>query len=256
MYPIILRLHKNLAIQSYGVAIALGLIIAYLLAKKEITKKSLITVQTLDELTTFVSIAVLIGGRIWHRITEPELYSAWYEAIIPWTGGFSVMGSMIAALCVGIWYVRINSLPLWKILDLVGAYAPLVQGFGRIGCFLAGCCFGTQTTIWWGISYTNPDVLAPLFCPLHPTQLYSALLFFILFALLQIYKKQDPFPGSIGLVYLIGASTERFILDFLRGDQIAAPLFSVNQWIALILALLSSIIFIYRMRSYGSFSLR
>lgn len=256
MYPVILQLSDQIAIQSYGVAIACGLILAYFLAERDTQRSGLIDRTTLDELTAFIIVAVLVGGRVWHRITEPEFYQSWYETVVPWLGGYSVMGSTIAALCVGVWYVQKRSLDLWKLFDLVGSYAPLVQAFGRIGCFLAGCCFGTPTNAPWAVWYTHPATLAPRDCWIHPAQLYSAALFFGLFGLLYLLRKRPLRAGSIGLIYLIGASSERFVIDFWRGDQIAAPLFSVNQWVALVLGLGALILLIYRTTRHGSLSIR
>lgn len=255
MYPVILQLSDQIAIQSYGVAIACGLLIAYVLAERE-AQKSGISRATLDELTAVIIVAVLVGGRIWHRLSEPEFYQSWQETIIPWLGGYSVMGSTVAALLVGTWYVRRRSLNFWKLFDLVGSYAPLVQGFGRIGCFLAGCCFGTPTTVFWAVWYTDPAALAPQHCWLHPAQLYSAAIFFMLFGLLSLLKRKSFRAGSIGLIYLIGASAERFIVDFWRGDQVVAPLFSVNQWIALLLGISAFTFLIYRTGRHGSVSVR
>ena len=100
-----------------------------------------------------------------------------------------------------------------------------------------------------------PASLAPRGCWLHPTQLYSALIFFGIFGLLSLLRKKSLRAGSIGLLYLIGASAERFIVDFWRGDQVAAPLFSVNQWVALVLGLGALTLLIYRTTRYGSFSI-
>lgn len=254
MYPTIFKFTDTLAIQTYGVAIACGLIGAFTLAERDIRRSRLITLNNLEHLTFLLVASALIGGRIWHFITERDGYESWFELLVPWMGGFSVMGSTITAVAIGAWYVHARKLPLWKLLDLVGVYAPLIQAFGRIGCFFAGCCFGCATTVSWAIIYTHPDVFAPRNIPLHPAQLYSAAIFFMLFFALWRMRNRSYLPGTVGLLYLMGAATERFIVDFWRGDRIMGFYLSVNQWAALLIFMVATGVLIYRKVRHGSIS--
>ncbi|MBU1008004.1 prolipoprotein diacylglyceryl transferase [Candidatus Dependentiae bacterium] len=98
-------------------------------------------------------------------------------------------------------------------------YVPLLQSVARVGCFLAGCCYGAPTKQWWGVTFSSLHSLAPLHVPLHPTQLYSSLaslsIFFILYF---VSKRIYRIPGTLVLLYLILESCSRFTVDLWRGD--------------------------------------
>ena len=90
------------------------------------------------------------------------------------------------------------------------------------------------TPLPWAVCYTNPEALAPLNISLHPTQLYSTGIFLALFVVLLILSKRtESRPGTLILLYGIGLASERFFVDFFRGDRIMVGALSFQQWIAL-----------------------
>jgi phosphatidylglycerol:prolipoprotein diacylglycerol transferase len=99
-------------------------------------------------------------------------------------------------------YIRINKLSFWPVVDLIAPYVALAQGFGRIGCFLNGCCYGVK-----------------MGDGRFPSQLLSAVLLFIIFGALLIWQNRRRFTGEIFLGYCILYSTKRFAVEFLRGDN-------------------------------------
>jgi phosphatidylglycerol:prolipoprotein diacylglycerol transferase len=95
----------------------------------------------------------------------------------------------------------------------------LAHGFGRIGCFMAGCCHGLQTDSLFGVVFTDPICQArPLNTPLHPVQLYEAGFIFLLMTLLLVLKRKKQFDGQLFLIYLIVYATGRGVLELFRGD--------------------------------------
>lgn len=130
--------------------------------------------------------------------------------------------------------------------DLLAIYAPLAQSIARIGCFVAGCCYGAPSTLAWAVQPAG----APFCMRLHPTQLYSSISLLLIFLFMRFVATQlCSKPGQLVTLYLILASMERFTVDFWRGDRVFfkyAPLsiLSVHQWIALGIAVIALITFI------------
>jgi len=143
-------------------------------------------------------------------------------------GGFVFYGGLIGGALFFLLYHLIFGLSSlwvkWSVISLV-----LGHGIGRIGCFLAGCCYGEKTDWWWGIHLHGHER--------HPTQLIEAL-FLITLAL---YLKRLKSPQFVLIVYGISYGVLRFILEMLRGDQLRGEWawgLSPSQWISLSLVIL------------------
>jgi phosphatidylglycerol:prolipoprotein diacylglycerol transferase len=118
-----------------------------------------------------------------------------------------------------LWFFKKNNLPAWGMLDIMGPVACIAHGFGRIGCFLAGCCYGKPTDSIFGVTYIDAACQAePLNTPLHPTQLYEATFIFSIFILLTILKKKKQFDGQLFLIYIILYAIGRGVLELYRAD--------------------------------------
>ena len=151
-----------------------------------------------------------------------------------WNGGLSILGAAIAVTGYCIWTLHRKSIPIGRGLDIAAVYVPLCHAIARIGCFSVGCCYGLPTEAPWSVRYTDPESLAPLNIPLHPTQLYSAFLFLLLFVVLfMVSKRSESRPGELTLLYGIGLASERFLVDFFRGDRTMVGALSFHQWAAL-----------------------
>lgn len=247
MYPILLNIYGPFAINTYGTLIAIGLLVSFMLALHNKRYKKLI--ESLDSFAVLSWIigGGLIGARLLYLTIEAPATAHWYEFFILWQGGWSEQGGILgvlAALALYSWCHQktLDKKSLITVFDLIGTYAPVLHGFGRIGCFFAGCCYGAPTTSTWSIVYTNPATLAPLYVPLYPTQLYSAALFFGIFALITFVNHLWYRPGLSFALYLSLASLTRFGIDFLRDDRIYCTSsfkliawFSLYQWLSLVL---------------------
>lgn len=233
------HLYGPFSIQSYGLAIIIGLACFSWFVLRHPKRASLISTDQYTSMLLYSIVTASIGGRILYALYNWQSMQ-WFEIISLHQGGFSVLGSILA-LCVMLpAYFYVQKIPIIPMLDLLGTHAPLLQAIARLGCFAAGCCFGKPTTFSWGIYYTDPLSYAPLYAHLHPTQLYSALLLFILFLLLYLFLQHKKLlPGTLFCAYLLGASLERFIIDFFRADQEILPnglqLLSLHQYLALAL---------------------
>jgi phosphatidylglycerol:prolipoprotein diacylglycerol transferase len=214
----------------------------------------------------------IIGARLLFVIMYNE-YFIWEPLgwIAFWRGGLVFQGGLpLAIICV--WYgFRIRGISFWFGADTVIPYLPLAQGFGRIGCFLNGCCYGIQTSLPWGVrfprvpwdfahracgspAYLDHCSLNPTLCntshwsyPVHPTQLYCAAgLFFLCGILVILRKRWLPFVGFTLPLYLILYSLGRFIVEFFRGDH--NPLIgalSVQQELCLVCVTIGATLFAF-----------
>lgn len=238
MYHTLLHIYGPFAIHSFGLmfAIALGLFIW--LVQRDPSSKAILVDQNLIDIILFGTIIILIGGRLLYIFSNWAAIEQWSDLLAFWNGGSSLLGCIIALLIALPRYLIKKGIPLLPFLDLLALYAPLSQALGRIGCFLAGCCYGKQTA-GWGITYTDSNSIAPLGVCLHPTQLYSAFLLIMIFLILYYgVRPRMSQHGQLLCAYLILTNLERFIIDFYRGDQEFFSLptlafFSMHQWIAL-----------------------
>jgi phosphatidylglycerol---prolipoprotein diacylglyceryl transferase len=118
---------------------------------------------------------------------------------------------------------------------------------GRLGCLLAGCCFGRQTTVPWAITFRNPhayeNVGTPLNVPLHPTQLYEAGAELLILAFLLVLERRGrAFPGRTFWSYMFLYGVSRFIIEFYRGDTRGmVGALSTSQFVSIIIVPLSVI---------------
>jgi phosphatidylglycerol:prolipoprotein diacylglycerol transferase len=141
-------------------------------------------------------------------------------------------------------YARRKKYSPLTLADMCALPLLIGQAFGRLGCFSAGCCYGKPTASIFGVTFRHENSLAPLFMPLHPTQLYEfagdMVLFFVGYELL---KKYPAGRGKLTAFYLIGYGALRFLIEFLRGDDRGFRLQNLypSQWIAL-LSIFSGII--------------
>ena len=252
MGPIILQLWGPLAIQWYGFCIALGALAFLFFIKRDSRFTALGLQNRFDTIFLWGAGAVLVGGRLLHIMRHYDDYSSWTEWFAFWEPGYAVLGSTLGVLLVVPTYLWFHKIAMLPFLDLIATYAPLLQSIARLGCFFAGCCFGCHGVVTWAVMYTDPASLAPTDIWLHPSQLYSSGLLFIVFLIMYFIARHTfKVPGQQTMLYLMLASTERFITDFWRGDRemiaLCSPCgisLSFHQLLALGIIVTAGILFI------------
>ena len=212
MYPIFFSIGP-IAIYSFGTLIAVGYLLAGLLLFRDARRKGENPILLLD-LGIGLLLTALIGGRILYILLHLDFYleDPW-EILRIYRGGLVFYGGFVAAVGFAIFFIQRKKLPLWKTLDRMVPYVVLVHAFGRIGCFLNGCCYGKVTSLWVGVHFPGKDE------PLHPTQLYESSFLFLLFFILRTLSERAPRPGTLFLGYLFSYGIFRFFIETLRGDQ-------------------------------------
>jgi len=233
--PELIHLYGPFGIHSYGLFIALGILISIIVMRQNKRFTAMHLENSYLDIVVVGIIAGCIGGRALEVISEPALYPTWHDCFALWEGGFSVLGSILGVIIIVPAYLKKIGIPILPLFDLIGIYAPLLQSIARLGCFTAGCCYGIATTSSCAVIYTNPNTLAAYGIPVHPTQLYSSALLFILFIFMyfvgqRIFTKK----GELFSAYLVGAALERFIVDFWRAERIMINSYlSFHQCVAL-----------------------
>jgi phosphatidylglycerol:prolipoprotein diacylglycerol transferase len=151
------------------------------------------------------------------------------EVVKIWHGGLAYYGGFLLATAVALLYARRHQLGVLRLADRLSPYVPLGLAFGRVGCFLNGCCYGRACDLPWGVRFPGRGG------PVHPTQLYEAAGALAIFALLDfVWTPRKRGDGEVfgGLLVLYGAL--RFALEFWRADERGELLgLSTSQWIGL-----------------------
>ena len=205
----------GVTVHGYGLMTGLGVVGALLMA----WKRSKVRGLSDDTATTLVLLAVIIGyigAKIFFILTH---FSDFLRDPLGSLGseGFVVYGGLIFGTLACFIYCRMKKQSFLRWADIILPGVALAQALGRIGCFLAGCCYGRPTDSAWGVVFPSHS-MAPSGIPLIPTQLYSAAGdLFLCFVLLFFDRKKHP-DGSILAWYLALYSIGRFIIEFYRDD--------------------------------------
>ena len=178
------------------------------------------------------------GAKVLYFLTRLKDIMENPRVLLDLADGFVVYGGIIGGIFSAMAYCKIKKLPFLKYFDLVMPSVALAQGFGRIGCFLAGCCYGRETDSALGIVFHNSSY-APNGVKLLPTQLISSGLDFMLCIVLILLDRKKKGDGQIAGAYLVLYSIGRFILEFYRGDLIRGNVgaLTTSQFIAIFVAL-------------------
>ena len=149
--------------------------------------------------------------------------------------GFVVYGGIILGVLADIIYCKVKGLVFLEYFDLCAPSISLAQGFGRIGCFLAGCCYGRETQSFLGVVFPA-NSMAPAGVKVLPTQLFSSAGDFLITAILLLYYKKIKHTGDGGALYMILYGVGRFLMEFLRADDRGnIGMLSTSQMISIVI---------------------
>ena len=217
MCPVFLKI-GDFVIYFYGVMAATGVFIAGFVFQKYALRRGL-PAQEISSIIFWTVITGILGGRIAHVLTHATYYfNHPFEIIKIRNGGLGIQGAIITALIFLAFFCGRKKIAFLPTVDLLAFCAPLGQAFGRIGCFLNGCCYGKETVAFFGVQFP--------FLPYRvlPTQLYYAAMDLSLFAILWFIGRKKRPDGEFLGIYLTGFGLIRYTGDFLRGDLVPTPL--------------------------------
>ena len=176
----------NFTIHSYGLLIAVGVILAVIMAMKRAGKKDLNSEVVLNMAIICVVFGFL-GAKLLYVL---ENFRAFLEDPLSVIGssGFVVYGGIFIGVAAIILYCRIKKYSFFRYFDLLMPSVALGQAFGRLGCFCAGCCYGRETDLAWGVVFPEGS-FAPAGVPLIPTQLISSAGDFAIMIILLLFSR-------------------------------------------------------------------
>ncbi len=238
-------------IYGYGLMIAVSVITGYLLSEYRAKKKNL-DYENIFTLAIWCLAGGVLGSKLLFFITVWKDVIENPKILLDFQNGFVVYGGIIGGILGGFGYCRYKKWNFMEYFDLVMPQIALAQGIGRIGCFLAGCCYGRETESGIGIVFHESNY-APNGVKLVPTQLFSAAFDIGLFAALLLVDKKKKAHGQVAGAYLALYSIGRFIIEFYRGDldrgQIGS--LSTSQFIAIFLGAAGIALFFMAGKKWG-----
>jgi phosphatidylglycerol---prolipoprotein diacylglyceryl transferase len=223
----------RLTVHWYGIFVALGFIAAIWTAERRGVRYG-IAPGVVSDVGFWILVGAIVGARLLFVSTHwtPKLGLSELWRMLIWDrSGFVFYGGLLGASAATIVYVRWKKLPLWRIADAMAPSIALGHGFGRLGCLMTGCCFGRVCDVPWAVRFPkrspawemhvdqaqlSTDSLRSL--PVHPTQLYEAILNLALFGALAWLYRRKKFDGQVFAVYLLAYSIVRSTVELFRGD--------------------------------------
>lgn len=235
----------SIDIYSYGVFLAMGFILATLVARYRMKEKF----QNPDVVLDLVLAAVvggIIGARLFYVIGHWSYFMQNKGQIFKINmDGLVFYGGLLLGLALALLVARWRKLRFWDTLDLAGLCVPLALAVGRIGCLLNGCCYGKPTGLPWGITYPASTGIVGA---RHPTQIYEFMLDMALFGLLWWKRDSWERDGTTFWLFVGGYAAIRFTMEFWREHTVAnaALTFQIISASMLIVALVM-LLFRYRL---------
>jgi len=220
----------DVGVPAYWALLMIGFMAAIYLSWR-MARRAGIDANRILDLNLIILLCGVVGARIMHVLVEEDPlnpgepilfhYLRYPLEILNVTNGLAFYGWLLLAVPVAVWYIRRRGLGIGRVADIAGVCIPLGLVFGRLGCFLAGCCHGKETGLPWGVLFTDPTGLArPLNVSLHPTQLYSSVFALSLFVLMWVgYRRWKRYDGQVFLWFVVLYSAGRFLIEFLRNDN-------------------------------------
>lgn len=211
----------SFAIRWYGLLFASSFVVGYIIMNRIFRNENL-GEPVLDRLTIYMAIGVIAGARLGHCLFyEPAYYlKNPLEILMIWHGGLASHGAAIGIL-IALWlFARKEKKDYDWILDRIAIVVALSGFFIRMGNLMNSEIYGTETTVPWGFVFLRNGENAPK----HPTQIYEGLSYLIIFIILyRIYwsKKGQHIQGTLISLACILIFAARFIIEFLKEDQVA-----------------------------------
>ncbi len=239
-------------VRWYGVMMALAFLAGLWTATRR-ARLANVHGEIIADVTMWLMAGSIIGARFVYVTTYWKQEFAggpFSEVFMIQHGGLVFYGGLIGAAVTGFGYLAWKKLPIWKIADILAPSIALGSVFGRIGCLLNGCCYGRACDLPWAIHF--PADHETHGAGVHPTEIYDALLNFLLYLALAWLFRRRKFDGQILALYFVGYALSRTTVEFFRGDypadHIYAGLFTSAQLVSAPIFIVGIVLWFWRSR--------
>lgn len=236
------------AVRYYGLMWAMAFYLGYVVFNKFVNREGL-PEGFLDSLTMYMVIGTVIGARLGHCLFyEPDYYlSHPLEIIKIWKGGLASHGAAIGILISLYFFARKQKVPMIYVVDRVVITVALGGAFIRLGNLMNSEIYGVETNLPWGFLFERNNEIFPK----HPTQLYEALSYFLIFFILYFYYRKQEGKTKTGFifgVFLILLFAARFLIEYVKEPQVdfeKAMVLNMGQWLSVPFILAGAFFVVY-----------
>ena len=213
-------------LRSFGTLMAIAFLAGTWLGMRE-AKRLGLDEDKLVNVILITLVASVVGARALYVLEHlAEFRRSWSSVLALWEGGLTLYGGIVAGTFAGLTAAKRMGLPQWHVADALTPSLAIGTMFGRVGCYLNGCCYGRPTTLPWGVKFP-PGSFAALDVgdtPVHPSQLYNAAASLVLFTVLWLVRKRLRTPGVLFWSFVVAFALVRIPLDMTRSYEADAVL--------------------------------
>ena len=248
-------LRDGIPVFGYGAMVFLGFLFGGWMALRR-AKSAGIDPEAIWDLVTWVFLAGIGGARLFYLVQKHDRVfedlrgpgDALFRVVNLTDGGLVLLGGVLAVAAAVVVFCRRRGISPLAMGDVLVPSFFIGLGFGRLGCLMNGCCVGDRCELPWAIHFPPESAAwgalvvrgflgdeATMTYGLHPTQIYSSIAAFLLAGVTAAYFPRRPFVGAVLVLGMVLYAAKRFILEFLRGDELGqfGTMFTISQWISL-----------------------
>lgn len=216
MHPILFEV-GGFSVHTYGFLGAVAFLLGAFIALRRGQSLGVAPEATAD-LIFWTSLVGLAGSRLLFVAQNPNAVDGWIDVVNFRNGGMVFYGSLLVGVPFGTLWMRMKGMPVLAMWDVMGTVMPLAHAIARIGCYAAGCCYGSQSSSAWAVTFSHPLAGAPSGVPLHPVQLYEAAMLLGVAAVTHVAWGRRRQDGLVIGLYLILYAVGRSVMELYRGD--------------------------------------
>ena len=237
IYPVLID--TVFPLHAYGAMGALGFVAVVFLILRRASALGIERDHVVDVIF-WAAMAGIVGSRVLFVLQNPELFDTVGQMVNLRNGGLVFYGAMLAGLPAGGFVMWYRGIGFFAFMDIAATALPVGHAFARMGCLLAGCCFGLPSDLPWAVTFSHPLALSPPHgIPLHPVQAYeSALLLGIALFVNLLYGRRQ-WVGQAMCAYLVLYAFVRSVTEQFRGDVSRG--FVAEEWLGQTLSFSTSV---------------
>jgi prolipoprotein diacylglyceryl transferase len=241
MYPVLVKIGP-LTIYSWGFMVGLGVLVGFVLARKQARRENLAP-SLIDHWLIYLVLGGIVGGRLVYVLLNPRSYiHNPLEIFLLQQGGMAIHGAILGGAIAGYLFSRRQNISFGKLADITAPALIIGQAIGRLGCFLNGDSYGRVTTLPWAVNFPG------IFGARHPTQLYESFLDFLIFIFLWRTRKNTKFAGQLFLYYLILYSLARSVVEVFRESPYVLGPITLAQLVSAVIFITSLTIINWKLK--------